>query len=255
MLRANARGALLIAGIGIILSSPGCGKKAPLRLIEDRPAEHAPALRARIREGLLTLDFRVPAHRAFPEREEPWVLARILRQTAPSSGVVEAGAILKSGGFPFDSPLSWSEQVQPSTAPLIYRVEFRDGIRRRRALSEPLTVAWGQLPAAPSNLTAAGHLRSILLTWDAPNGEGEGIGYRIYRRETAQTLFELAAPDPVAGLTYVDSRIEPGHDYCYVVRAVLNARALEAEGPASSESCSRSASDELPLAQPPASRP
>jgi len=230
----------------LALSFPACGKKAPLRLTDDRTAEHAPALRARIREGRVNLDFRVPPHRSFPEREDPWVFARILRQTAPSSENIEVGAILKAGGFAFGSPLTWSDQAVPPASSFIYRVEFRDAARRRRALSEPLAVSWDQLPGAPTNLTAVGHLRSIVLNWTAPNGAGAGINYRIYRREIAQALFEQASPDPLTDSSFVDSRIEPGRDYCYVVRAVLNAKALEVEGPASPESCSRSATEELP---------
>jgi predicted small lipoprotein YifL len=248
MIRPSVKAAFLVAGIGLALSLPACGKKAPLRLADDRAAERAPTLRARMREGRVTLDFRVPAHRFFPEREDPWVLARILRQATPASEAVEAGAILKSGGFAFDSPLSWSDQVLPPNSAFVYRVEFRDAVRRRRALSEPLAVAWDQLPDAPSSLTAASHLRSIVLTWTAPSGAGAGVGYRIYRRETAQDAFDLISPDPVADRSFVDSRIESGRDYCYVVRAVLNAKALEVESPASPESCSRAAAEEPPQA-------
>jgi hypothetical protein len=193
----------------------------------------------------VTLDFRVPAHRLFPEREESWVLARILRQASSASEIVEAGAILKAGGFAFDSPLTWSDQVQPPKSAIVYRVEFRDAGRRRRALSEPLAVSWDQVPDAPPSLTAAGHLRSIVLNWTAPDAAGAGVKYRIYRREKSEALFEQAATDPVNESRFVDSRIESGREYCYVVRAVLNARPLEVEGPASPESCSRAAAEEL----------
>ncbi len=250
MIRTSARGALLVACVGLALTAPACGKKAPLRLTDDRAAEHAPALRARMREGRLTLDFRVPAHRMFPEREEPWVLARLLRQSAPSSEAVEAGAILKAGGFAFDSPLTWSEQNLPAQGSFIYRVEFRDAVRRRRALSDPLAIAWDQFPAAPGNLAAVGHLRSVVLNWAAPNGAGPGVNYRVFRRERSQTSFEQVSPDPVTDTTFVDSRIAPGRDYCYEVRAVVNAKTLAIEGPASPESCARPASEELPQAQP-----
>ena len=126
-----------VAGIVLALSFPACGKKAPLRLPDDRTAEHATAPRARVSEGRVTLDFRVPAHRLFPEREEPFALARILRRSGASSEYVEAGAILQDGGFHGLPPLSWSDQVLPPKKPYSYRVEFRDASRRRRALSDP----------------------------------------------------------------------------------------------------------------------
>jgi len=229
--------------MALVLSFPACGKKAPLRLSDDRVAEKAPALRARIRETRVTLDFRVPAHRFFPEREEPWVLARILRQASPTSELLEVGAILKEGGFAFDSPLTWSDQDLPPKSSFVYRVEFRDAVRRRRAVTEPLTVSWDQVPAAPSTLSAEGHLRSVVITWAASGEAGAETQYRVYRREPPQGLFEPLAPEPIDAGSFVDSRIAAGRDYCYVVRAVLNAKTLEIEGPASAERCARSAEE------------
>jgi predicted small lipoprotein YifL len=246
MLQTSVKGVLILAVIGLVLSFPACGKKAPLRLSDDRVAEQAPALKARIREARVVLDFRVPAHRFFPEREEPWGLARILRRETPSSELVEVGAILKEGGFAFGSPLTWSDQDLPPNSSFIYHVEFRDVVRRRRAISEPISVSLDQVPAAPQNLTAEGHLRSIVITWEAPTGAGAGTQYRIYRRELSQMLFEQPAPELITAGSFIDSRIEPGSDYCYVVRAVLNAKNLELEGPASPESCTRSAAEESP---------
>jgi predicted small lipoprotein YifL len=255
MLRTSGRQALLAAAIALALSLPACGKKAPLRLTDDRAAEKAPAPQARVREGRVTLDFRVPAHRTFPEREDPWVLARLLRQVGPSAEVVEAGAILQTGGFVFGAPLRWSDQAQPAKSSFVYRVEFRDAARRRRALSDPLTVSWELVPDAPANLTAVGHLRSIALHWAAPISAGAGTGYRPYRREPPRTEFEPATPEPLTETDFVDSRIEPGRDYCYEVRAVLTAKGLEVEGPASPEVCSSAASEEPPPARSPASAP
>ena len=241
MLRFSFRGAFSASVIGLVLAFPGCGKKAPLRLADNRSALRAPALHARVREGRVTLDFRVPVHRMFPEREEPWVLARILRAASPSSEVVEAGAILEAEGFAFDAPLTWSDQVLPPKNSYVYRVEFRDAVRRRRALSEPLAVTWDEVPLAPFNLVAEGRLKSVVLKWAQPLGTARGVTYRIYRREGALALPEPASPDPVTGDTFVDSRIEAARDYCYVVRAVLNAKGLEVEGPASPELCARAA--------------
>jgi len=246
MLLTSARRAFVLAGIALVLAGAGCGKKAPLRLSEDRVAEQAPALRARVRDGRVTLDFRVPAHRSFPEREEPWVLARILRQVTTTLSFVEVGTILKEGGFAFGSSLAWSDQGLPAKGPFIYRVEFRDARRRRRALSEPLSVSWDQVPDAPPTLTATGHLRSVILAWAVPGAAATGKTYRIYRRETPQSPFETVTPEPVTAGTFTDARIESGRDYCYVVRAVLNVETLEIEGPPSPESCARSVSEELP---------
>lgn len=245
MLRASFKKYVAVAGVGLVLAAaPACGKKAALRLTDSRTPEHAPAVRARVRESRVTLDFRAPAHRTFPEREEPWVLARILRQTGSTSEAVEAGTILMGGGFEFGSPLTWSDEAAPANNSFIYRVEFRDAARRRRALSDPLTVSWDQVPGAPSRLTATGHLKSIILDWAAPDAAVSGLNYRIYRREAAQALFEQASPDLIAGTTWVDSRIAPDREYCYEVRATLTVGNLEIEGPASPAHCARATPDQ-----------
>lgn len=246
MLRARASGGLALVGVILLLAFPACGKKAPLRLSDDRVAERAPAVRARIRDGIVTLDFRVPGRRVFPEREEPWVFARVLRQSGPASDSVEVGTILNAGGFDFGSSLTWSDRGLPPKSSFVYRVEFRDAARRRRALTEPLTVSWERVPDAPLQLAAEGRLRSIVLTWEAPAGTAAGTAYTIYRREISQVPFEQAAHEPVGARVFTDTRIEPERDYCYVVRAIIAVKNLEIEGPASPESCARAAAGQRP---------
>jgi hypothetical protein len=222
----------------LAIALPACGKKAPLRLAEDRVAERAPAARARIREGRVTIDFQVPARRAFPEREPPWVLARVMRQGGANAEIVEAGAILKTEGFAFEERLSWEDPaVLPPLGAPRYRVEFRDAMRRRRALSEPLTVAWRAPPAAPGNFSTERRLGSIVLAWEPPEPV-DGLAYRVYRRLHPGGAFELVTPEAVTGTGYVDSRGEPGRAYCYAVRGVIGSGGTEYEGPASRESCS-----------------
>ncbi len=251
----GSRVAHAIAGLGLALVIVACGKKAPLRLPDSRAPEQAPAVHARVREGQVTLDFRVPRRRLFPEREEPWVLARILRKPESSPEYVEAGAVLEPGGFPFDTPMTWVDQALPPQSSMVYRVEFRDAVRRRRALSDPLTVTWDHVPGAPSMLMVVGGVRVIGLIWDAPAGSAAGISYRVYRRERSRQPAEPVSPELVMENRFVDARVEPGRDYCYTVRSVIIAQALEVEGPASAEECSRPSDEETPPAQPPADDP
>jgi len=254
MLRVSARSSRALAGLSLVLALAACGKKAPLRLPENRPAERAPTVRARVREGRVILDFRVPRHRLFPERQEPWVLARILRQQAAGTESVEVGAILEAGGFAFDSPLTWSDQLLPLKSSFIYRVEFRDAARRR-AIADPVTVSWDQVPDAPSALTVSGGAGAIALAWTAPGTAVEGLRYRVYRRAVPEPVPESLAPATVTESRFVDSRIETGRDYCYSIRAVLDSQGLDIEGPACSESCARAATMEPPPAQPPGMAP
>ena len=254
MVRPAARGAAACLGLAL-LSLAACGRKAPLRLPDSRPAEKGPAVHARVREGRVTLDFRVPARRIFPEREEPWVLARVLRQVPPSGAAVEAGALLQTEGFEFDAPLSWSEQESLPTGSFVYRIEFRDAQGRRRSVSDPLPVAWAHVPEAPSGLTAEGSAGAIVLLWTPPAGVPAGTRYRIYRRGGARQTWEPVSPETAAESHATDSRIDPGVEYCYAVRGVLNEKNLEVEGPASAEGCARAAGGVPPPARPPAAAP
>jgi hypothetical protein len=203
---------------------------------------------ARVREGTVTLEFRVPRHRTFPEREEPWVLARVLRQTGgPTAESVEAGTILDTGGLAFGALLGWSDRPhRPGT--YVYHVEFRDAQRRRRAVSAAVSVSWQAVPETPTALAAAGQGRAIALSW-AP--VGAGARYRVYRGRGAQAAEEPITPEPLAEARYVDSRVEPDREYCYSVRAVLGAAQNEIEGPASAPACARAEEGEPPPPQPP----
>lgn len=246
--------AALLAGLILAAGLPGCGKKAPLRLPEDRKAEEAPLPRAGVREGRVTLEVRVPRHRLFPEREDPWVLARILREKAGAAGSrVEAGAILETGGFAFGSSLSWSDGDLPAGS-YVYRVEFRDGARRRRAVSGPVAVAWELIPRPPQRLSAVGSTRSIALAWEAPDA-GPGTLFAIYRREPPALAETRVAPEPVTGGSHVDSRVEPGREYCYSVRAVLTVNDVPVEGAAAPEACARAAAEAPAPARPDGTAP
>lgn len=233
----RAERACAAAAVAVIVAcAPGCGKKGPLRLPDQRVPERAATPRASVREGRLTLEFKVPSHRVFPEREEPWVLARILRRQGKE--FVEVGAILERDGFAFSAPLTWSEEA-PGAGATAFRVEFRDGARKRRALSEPVEVVWEPSPGAPGSLGATGDDRAVALAWSAPAGAAAGTRYRVYRREVPDGPVESLTPEPVAALRHTDSRVQPLREYCYLVRAVLGAPALAAEGPPSAEACVR----------------
>lgn len=248
-LRDRRRG--VFAALALALVFAACGKKGPLRLSADRPAEDAPALHARVRESSVLLSFKVPEPRFFPERQEKWVLARILRQTGGSAEFFEAGTILEPRGFAYGTPLSWTDRERPPKSALVYRVEYRDAERRRRALTKPLRVAWDRVPLAPAALTADGAARVVSLVWDEP-GDAAGVRYRVYRRAPPQPDLKPLFPEPVSGGRFVDARTEPDREYCYTVRGVIVAQGLEVEGPASPEACARATDEELPPRQPPA---
>lgn len=247
-LRRVAGACATVAALALALCA-GCGKKAPLRLPDQRPAERAGAPRLSVREGQVTLEFSVPAHRVFPERQDPWVLARILRRDIPARDFVEVGTILERNGFAFEAPLSWSEAAR-SAGSSAYRVEFRDAARQRRALSDPVEIAWQQPPAAPAGVTASGDDHAVVLAWVPPSGPAAGARYRVYRREAPDGQVESLTPVPLEEPRHTDSRVKPAREYCYRVRAVLGPPAGEVEGPSSAEVCART--DDVTPPPPPA---
>jgi predicted small lipoprotein YifL len=237
-LRGAARAGATVAVALVLAVAGGCGKKAPLRLPDQRPAERAATPRLSVREGQITLDFSVPAHRVFPEREDPWVLARVLRRDAPAREFLEVGTVLQRDGFAFEAPVSWSEAARIAGASA-YRVEFRDAARRRRALSDPVEIAWQPPPGSPMELTASADDHAVALAWGAPAGAAAGTRYRVYRRDPPDGKPERLTPEPLEGPRYIDSRVRPAREYCYRVRAVLAAPAAELEGPPGAELCVR----------------
>ncbi len=252
MRRSPASSLLVAAALALAASPGGCGKKAPLRLPDARRAERAAAPRAVVREGRVTLEFAVPAHRAFPEREAPWVLARILLRSTPAGDFAEIGTILQSDGFAFRAPLAWTDEARPPGA-YGYRVEFRDGARRRRALSDPVEVATSAVSLAPRGLRASGDDRAVSLAWSAPAGAAAGLLYRVYRREPPGGALEALTPEPSAALELADARVRRGQEYCYRVRATLVAGGILSEGPAGEEVCVRT-EDATPPPPPGAAR-
>ncbi len=99
--------------------------------------------------------------------------------------------------------------------------------------------AFSQGLSPPSNVTAMDtpndNGSSITITWDAA-AEGSGIsGYQILRRIAGGELEAVGDLLPAGTMNYVDSAIEKGTTYAYIVRAVGETEATvdsEQTGPA-----------------------
>jgi predicted small lipoprotein YifL len=233
--------ALLRAGLlaGALAAAAACGKKAPLRLPEQQPTERLREIRATVREDRVTLEFRVPPRRVFPEKEPPWVLARILRRSGDEKEFAEVGTILDKAGLEFDSALTWTDDGRAPGVPLAYRIEFHDAAGHRRAISTPISLSWASVPGAPLGLDASGAESSVRLAWQAPAGAAAAVAYRVYRREAPEAVANPVGEAPVAALGLVDSRVRAEREYCYTVRAVIEGGPSPVEGPASEERCTR----------------
>jgi fibronectin type 3 domain-containing protein len=93
-----------------------------------------------------------------------------------------------------------------------------EGLRSVITSAKPLTV-----PSAPLNLTAVGGNTQILLTWQAPATDGGDAisGYNIYRSNMHDGWVLIAYVQ--SGLEYLDSGLENGASYLYLLRAVNGA--------------------------------
>ena len=89
--------------------------------------------------------------------------------------------------------------------------------------------AFSQGLAPPSNVTAVDTPNddgsSITITWDAAAEESGISGYQILRRIAGGELETIGDLLPVGTTAYVDSSIEQGTSYAYIVRAVSETEA------------------------------
>ena len=88
-----------------------------------------------------------------------------------------------------------------------------------------VSLAFGQgLAPPPSNVTAVDTPNddgsSITVKWDAAPEDSSISGYQILRRIAGGGLEEVGKLLPAGTATYVDSNIEKGSTYTYIVRAV-----------------------------------
>ncbi len=92
-----------------------------------------------------------------------------------------------------------------------------------------LSIAYSQGLAPPSNVTAADTPNddgsSVTIKWDAAPEDSGISGYQILRRIAGGGLEEIGGMLPARTTTYVDSTIEKGNAYAYIVRAVSDTEA------------------------------
>ena len=94
--------------------------------------------------------------------------------------------------------------------------------------------AFSQGLAPPSNVTAVDTANddgsSITIKWDAAPEDSGIRGYQILRRTAGRMLEEIGGHLPAGSTTYVDSAIEKGNTYTYLVRAITDTEATVESG-------------------------
>ena len=92
-----------------------------------------------------------------------------------------------------------------------------------------VSLAFSQGLSPPSNVTAVDTPNddgsSVTIKWDAAPEDSGISGYQILRRIAGGGLEEIGEMLPAGATSYVDSTIEKGNAYAYIVRAVSDAEA------------------------------
>jgi fibronectin type 3 domain-containing protein len=88
-------------------------------------------------------------------------------------------------------------------------------------------------PGSPLGLAAIPLKNGIELNW-RKNQEADLLGYYVYRRKPGERDFVRLTENPLTKETYLDTEVELGQDYEYVVTAVDNS-ARKNESPHSEE--------------------
>ena len=92
-----------------------------------------------------------------------------------------------------------------------------------------VSIAFSQGLVPPSNVTAVDTPNDdgsgITIKWDAAPEDSGISGYQILRRITGGGLEEIGGLLPAGTTSYVDSTIEKGNAYAYIVRAVTETEA------------------------------
>ena len=81
-----------------------------------------------------------------------------------------------------------------------------------------LTIQETSIPSFPRNLVLSESEEGVLLTWDPPEGEVEIEGYLIIRSSSTEDALQIADLPPDV-FEYIDTSVEPGRIYFYVVVA------------------------------------
>jgi predicted small lipoprotein YifL len=74
-------------------------------------------------------------------------------------------------------------------------------------------------PDPPRGLVALAGPGVISLSWEAGREE-DLAGYRVFRKEAAESGFASLKPGTTAGLSFTDASVEPGKTYTYAVSAL-----------------------------------
>ncbi len=235
-----SRAAAVAATAAALALVVGCGKKAaPMAPVPRGPLPPKQVTVRQVGDRILAR-FDVPGPRGDRPSQQP-VRAELVRVEYPPGVAAPAGpeafrrrgeVVASLDGNPLQ-PGSRPTLVDGSVAlagadsavgsTLRYGVRVRD----RRGRPSPLVVATDLVPIVPPppprDLSAVATAEGVRLSWSAPavpGGEG-GARFNVYRGPAGGAVAEQPLnPAPVPAAEFLDTSVETGQAYRYLVRAV-----------------------------------
>jgi fibronectin type 3 domain-containing protein len=267
-----ARGALLLLlAAGSLVA---CGRKGPPVPPEVRVPVGPSALRGSVDEQSIVVTWTGPSERVDGSRLRSVALYKLYRREEAANGPTKS-AMLSSGRIVgYDEIASISPEAPPEPATVqgtsvrwvdqralgfgrryVYVVTAQDALGRTSNPSPRLIVPYLAAPREPRALSASAGDRRVTLVWQPPSGLVDGspapgdLRYLVLRGEAPDTTLSPITPEPVAGTSFTDERVENDTDYRYAVRAVRIEPEVTATGPAS-EIVAAAPADTTPPAAP-----
>jgi len=126
--------------------------------------------------------------------------------------------------------------------PVGWTLRYGARVRDRRGRSSPLVVSRDLVPveppATPTSVTAVATAGGVQLKWVGPRSGGAGeetpAHFNVYRAGVGKELPETPVnAAPLEGTEFLDTRVQTGGSYVYVVRTVITEAPLPTESASS----------------------
>ncbi len=226
----------IAAGFLAALAAASCGKKGPPR----PPAPRGPLSPGAVEARQIGDDVRVLFTLSQPRGQKPSQVAsqaELLRVDCPADpapppdpdafrrrgkvvGTIDVNGVAAGTRLDFEDLGIGGLSLGGAGRILRYGVRIRDRKGRLSPLVVAADLAPVPAPPAPEGLSAEVTADGVRLSWRAPVGEGP-FHFNVYRSLAGDGAPERPRqPEPIAGTEFLDSDVEPGKSYSYVIRTV-----------------------------------
>ncbi len=226
----------------LIIVASGCGVKAPPIPPDVLVPKAISDLEGKVREEKVYLNWSLPRENVDDSKPPDLVAFRVLRREerggcleCPGEFTVRADLDLRAPrGYRLEKgTVTWMDEDLREGTIYIYRVVSINHWGYPSAPSNDVIIQWGAPPPPPPSLKGEERDGSVLLIWEPVEGAD---GYHIYRREEGTPF----PPDPlnktpVRDNRYMDTDLQQGRTYFYVVRGVRFLGETPVEGKGSEE--------------------